>query len=121
MVKFRFQDLDIWKNSIEISEQIFDISDTLERQHLYRWAEQLRAAGLSVSNNIAEGSGSFSKKEFIQYLNFSRRSVFETANILIILMNREIIDTHALNLLLDGLDHLSRQITNFQNSLKTKN
>jgi hypothetical protein len=29
---------------------------------LYRYAEQLRAAGLSISNNIAEGSGSVHKQ-----------------------------------------------------------
>ena len=67
MVKFRFQDLEIWKLAIKIANNLFDIADELERKHLYRFAEQLRAAGMSMSNNIAEGSGSFSGKDFANF------------------------------------------------------
>lgn len=50
-VKFRFQDLEIWKLAIEIANELFDIADELEKRKLYRFAEQLRAAGMSMSNN----------------------------------------------------------------------
>jgi four helix bundle protein len=73
---FRFQKLEIWKNAVEIGIELFDIADDLDKRHLHRFAEQLRAAGLSMSNNIAEGSGSISKKEFRQFLNVARRSTF---------------------------------------------
>jgi len=42
MVKFRFQDLQIWQMSIEIADELFDIADELEKKKLYRFAEQLR-------------------------------------------------------------------------------
>lgn len=51
MSRFRFQDLEIWQASIEIADKLFDIADELEKNHLYRFAEQLRAAGMSMSNN----------------------------------------------------------------------
>ena len=54
MVKFRFQDLKIWQSAIEIANDLFDIADDLDKRRLYRWAEQLRASGMSMSNNIAE-------------------------------------------------------------------
>ena len=73
MAKFRFQDLDIWKEAIEIGDKLFEIADTLEAKKLYRFADQLRGAGMSMSNNIAEGSGSISKNEFKQFLNIARR------------------------------------------------
>ena len=118
MVKFRFQDLKIWQLAIEIANELFEIADTLEAKRLYRFAEQLRGAGMSMSNNIAEGSGSSSKKEFAQFLNIARRSTFENANILILLQMRDLLQKEALNKHLDRLDHLCRQITNFQKSLK---
>ena len=118
MVKFRFQDLEIWQMAIEIANELFDIADDLDKKRLYRVAEQLRAAGISMSNNIAEGSGSSSKKEFNQFLNFARRSTFENANILIILQMRKLIERDTLERLLDRLDHLCRKITNFQKTLK---
>jgi four helix bundle protein len=118
MIKFRFQDLKIWQLAIEIADELFEIADGLDRKRLYRFAEQLRGAGMSVSNNIAEGSGSSSKKEFKQFLNMARRSTYENANILFLLGKRNLISEEYLNKLLDQLDHLCRQITNFQNSLK---
>jgi four helix bundle protein len=118
MVKFRFQDLKIWQLAIQIADELFDIADKLENKRLYRFAEQLRGAGMSMCNNISEGSGSTSKKEFIQFLNIARRSTFENANILILLEMRKLISTEALDKLLDHLDHLCRQITNFQKSLR---
>ena len=118
MVKFRFQDLKIWQLAIEIADELFDLADELENRKLYRFAEQLRASGMSMSNNIAEGSGSSSKKEFIQFLNVARRSTFENANILILLHRRKLVSQEELDRLLNRLDHLCRQITNFQSSLR---
>ena len=118
MAKFRFQDLKIWQLAIEIANELFDIADELEKRKLFRFAEQLRASGMSMSNNIAEGSGSSSKKEFIQFLNIARRSTFENANILILLRMRGLISEKNLENLLDDLDKLCRQITNFQRTLK---
>jgi len=120
MVKFRFQDLRIWQLSIEIADQLFDIADNLEERKLYRFAEQLRGAGMSMSNNIAEGSGSDSKKEFRQFLNIAKRSTFENANILILLFKRNLISEKRLNDLLTELDSLCRQITSFQKALNKK-
>ena len=118
MVKFRFQDLRIWQLAIEIADQLFDIADELEKKRLYRFAEQLRGAGMSMPNNISEGSGSSSKKEFIQFLNIARRSTFENANILILLQRRSLLSKEVMDKLLEQLDSLCRQITSFQNTLK---
>jgi four helix bundle protein len=118
MTKFRFQDLIIWQLAIEIADQLFDIADALEQKRLYKFSEQLRGAGMSMSNNIAEGSGSSSKKEFKQFLNIARRSTFENANILILLQKRNLITKESLDNLLIKLDRLCRQITNFQGAMR---
>ena len=118
MAKFRFQDLKIWQLAIEIANELFDIADELEKKKLFRFAEQLRASGMSMSNNIAEGSGSDSKKDFSKFLNIARRSTFENANVSIILNMRKLISEETRDSLLDRLDQLCRQITSFQKTLK---
>jgi len=72
MIKFRFENLEIWQRSVDIARKLFKIADSLETKKLYRFADQLRGAGLSMPNNIAEGSGSTSEKEFINFLNIER-------------------------------------------------
>ena len=76
---------------------------------------------MSMSNNIAEGSGSSSAKEFSQFLNIAKRSTFENANILILLQLRELITPEVRIRLCERLDHLCRKITNFQKTLGRKN
>jgi four helix bundle protein len=56
----------------------------LEEKRRYRFAGQLRRSGLSMPNNIAEGAGSTSKREFAQFLNIARRSTFEMASLVMI-------------------------------------
>jgi len=116
--KFRFEDLEIWKLAIEIARILFDIADELEKKKLFRFAEKLRGAGLSMPNNIAEGSGSTSKKEFIQFLNIARRSTFENANMLIIFARRKLVSDGLKDDILLKLDLLCRKITLFQRSLR---
>jgi len=70
-----------------------------------------------MSNNIAEGSGSSSTKEFKQFLNIARRSTFENANILILLNKISLLSEKSLDSILKRLDALCRQITSFSNSL----
>lgn len=117
-MKFRFEDLEIWKLVIEIAEILFNIADGLEQRRLYRFAEQLRGAGISMPNNIAEGSGSISKKEFINFLNMARRSTFENANMVIIFNRRSLISDDLSKNVLEKLDILCRKITAFQRTLR---
>jgi four helix bundle protein len=104
--------------AIELGDKLFDIADMLEQKRLYRFADQVRGSGMSMSNNIAEGSGGPSDKEFGRFLDISRRSTFENANIAIILFRRKLIDEKTQNELLEGFDHLSRRITSFKQTLK---
>ncbi|SHF93468.1 four helix bundle protein [Mariniphaga anaerophila] len=121
MAHFRFMDLDIWKKSIEINDRLFDLADKFSDAKSFRVAEQLRGASLSISNNIAEGSGSFSDKDFANFLNIARRSVFETANISFVAFKRNFIDKKELDQILDDLDLLSRKITNFRKTVLKNN
>jgi four helix bundle protein len=117
MEYFRFENMDIWKDAIALSDKLFDYSDKAEDRRFFRFAEQLRAATMSISNNIAEGSGSFSDREFSSYLNIARRSVFECANILHIFFRRKIISAEEKTSIYLELISLSKRITNFRKSI----
>ena len=117
MSTFRFEDFKIWQKSIEIADELFDIADKVNNEKLFRFAEQLRGAAMSISNNIAEGSGSYSDKDFANYLAIARKSVFECANILVIFQRRNLITIEVKELLFNRLAVLSSQITNFRSPL----
>jgi four helix bundle protein len=114
---WRFEDLEIWNKAADLAVKFHRIAERLDRRRLYRYAEQLRAAGLSLSNNIAEGSGSTHKQEFVQFLNITRRSLFEDASMLLIFERLGLIETAEIDELLWDCDEESRKITNFSRVL----
>ena len=117
MSSFRFMNLEVWKDSIELNDTLFDLADAFVEARSYKVAEQLRGASLSISNNIAEGSGSFSNKDFAHFLNISRRSVFETANISFVAYRRKFINKDQLDQIINQLDILSRKLTSLRKSI----
>lgn len=116
--RFRFQDLTIWQDSIQIAHHLADIADELEKKKLFRYAEQLRGAALSVSNNIAEGSGSASSKDFANFLNIAKRSAFELANMAIFFSQRGYFPEGEADQVLEALDHECRKIESFRKTLQ---
>ncbi len=118
MSDFRFKDSTIWKDSIEIMDQLFEFSNRIKDQRYFRFAEQLCAAALSISNNIAEGSGSTSTRDFVKFLNYARRSAYECANMTYIFERYKFITTKEREDIDEKLRKLSAQIISFKNTLK---
>lgn len=82
MADFGFKRLVIWQEASKIGKDLFLLALHLETHKHFGFGEQLKRASLSISNNIAEGSGACSNKEFIRFLNYSKRSAYECANII---------------------------------------
>jgi four helix bundle protein len=118
--QFRFQELEIWKRAAQFSSLLFRLADKLDERRLYRFAEQLRAAVLSITNNIAEGSGSISRVDFANFLNTARRSTFEVANILFLLSENSYIEEADLEQIISELEQKSRMILAFIRTLRSQ-
>jgi four helix bundle protein len=114
---WRFEDLQIWNSARDLAVDFHNVAAGLDRRRFYRYAEQLRAAGLSLPNNIAEGCGSSHRQEFVQFLNIARRSLFEDASMLLVFEKLGLVKEPETDQLLWDCDSLSRGITNFSRSL----
>ena len=96
------------------------IADRLDKRSLYRYAEQLRAAGLSISSNIAERSCTTHNQEVIQFPNITRRSLFEDASMLQVFARLGLLENTEVDELLWDCDDASRKITSFSRTLWTQ-
>jgi len=47
-VDFRFEQLEIWKEAMSMSNELFDIAEKAEELKKFRFAEQLNGAVLSI-------------------------------------------------------------------------
>lgn len=116
-ISFRFQGLEIWRRAAAIRKNLFLLAEALDKRKYFRFAEQLRAATLSITNNIAEGSGSNSRRDFANFLNSSRRSVFDVVNMLLLFVDQGYLDKAEVEQLLPALEEESRMLIGFMRKL----
>src|SRR2546428_9557381 len=118
--QFRFQELEIWKRAAKFSPFLFQLAGQLDKRRFFRFAAQRRAAVLSITNNIAEGSGSVSRIDFANFLNTARRSTFEVANILFLLSKNGYISKTDVKNIIAELEEESRMIFAFIRTLRSQ-
>lgn len=117
MAKFRFEDLEIWKEAIRLASIFFQIANQMEEKKLWRFADQLRGVGMSIPNNIAESTGTNMVGEEKQLLRYAKRECYEGANIMVILYNESHVSLELKNEIFERLDVLNKRIQAYSNSL----
>jgi four helix bundle protein len=116
---FRFESLEIWNDAINFGLRVYDVTDIFPKHELFGLTSQLRraAAAVSISSNIAEGSGCSSTRGFCNYLDISIRSTLETISQLQIAKRRGYIDDETYRNLYDEAEILIKKIRSFKKSL----
>ncbi|MDD5226372.1 MAG: four helix bundle protein [Candidatus Omnitrophica bacterium] len=78
----RFEDLPVWKDSVTLAVSIFKATRGKRFVGFGDIANQIQRAGLSVSNNIAEGFERGTTQELLSFLYYARGSAGEVRSIL---------------------------------------
>ena len=103
----RFEDIPIWKNGVKLAAGIFRMTTDKRFRGLGDIANQVQRAGLSVSNNIAEGFERGTTQDLISFLYYARGSAGEVRSILSV-MER-----------LDDFTDLKSEISNLKSSAES--
>lgn len=72
-----FRDLEAYKEGKVLVKETYRLLKQFPKEEQYAMCDQLRRAVVSVTSNIAEGSGRFSTKEKIHFLEISYGSLME--------------------------------------------
>ncbi len=84
-----FKDLIVWQKGIELVNEIYKVTKHFPKEELYGLISQIRRAAISVPTNVAEGWGRGTTKNYIQFLEISRGSLYELNTLIIISTNQE--------------------------------
>lgn len=79
-----FKNLKVWQQEIKVVIDIYKVSTNFPHEELYGLTSQMRRSAISISSNIAEGSGRNSDKDFYRFLDISLGSSFELETQIII-------------------------------------
>jgi len=120
-MKFGYEDLDVWNKATEFAVKVIELVENISthRKH-YRLLEQVEASSASISMNIAEGKGRFSKKEFAQFLYISRGSLYETMTLLEIFRRMKWISDRSYSTLETDGKQIASMLKGLINSISTK-
>ena len=69
--------LEVWRDSMELVEMIYEISGTFPDSERFGLTSQIRRAAVSVPSNIAEGAARRSTPEYLRFLSIARGSLSE--------------------------------------------
>jgi four helix bundle protein len=77
----RFEDLHCWQEARELVRLVYAGTNVGLFKRDFEMKGQIRRAAISVMNNIAEGFGRMSKRDFIRFLEISQTSANEVKSI----------------------------------------
>jgi len=116
----KFEELEIWKLSLKITKEIYDLTSKKEFSKDFSLRDQVRKAIISVSSNIVEGFEKNNNNEFIRFLKISKGSVGEVRNQLYIALAVGYTTKEEFKKLNEELESLAGQIGGFVQYLEKK-
>lgn len=72
-----FKKLLIWQKAMNLTVEIYKLTDKLPAEEKYGLISQMRRSSVSIPSNIAEGYGRYSDPELSHFLRIARGSLYE--------------------------------------------
>ena len=102
----RFEDLECWKAARELVNYVYDLCEKPGLSKDFDTKSQIKRASVSCMNNIAEGFGRYSRKEFIRFLDISQSSGMEVRSMSYVLLDRKYINQQEFETLYEKANRL---------------
>ena len=115
-----YQDLNVWKNGIEIVKSVYIISSSFPKEEMYGLSSQMKRSAISIPSNIAEGHGRDSLKEYVRFVSIALGSLAELQTQLFIALELKFIDEIKYKELMEFGNITGRMLKKLQQSLKAK-
>jgi four helix bundle protein len=116
--RFRFEKLEVWQEARTANRVSYNLARRFPKHETFALASQVRRAAISISSNIAEGSGRNSDKDFAHFLEQAYGSLMETASLFYLALDEGYISEADLDPLFEKLETLARRIASPNGSLQ---
>jgi four helix bundle protein len=103
---------------LDIAANTFKFTQTLPSQERYGLCQQMTKAAVSISSNIAEGSGRTSSKDYHRFIEISLGSSFELETQLLISQALAYGNHELREQILKDIDEEQKMLLSFMSKLK---
>ena len=113
---FRFERLQVWRKAIDLYDSTDRTVQEVPEEFRFSLTDQIRRAALSVSSNIAEGSGRETAREARHFYTMAKASVFELVSLITICQRRHLISEDRFREMYTSAEEISKMLTGLKRS-----
>lgn len=114
---YSFEKLEVWKIAREYVKKIYELTLKFSNTEKFGLTQQIQRAAVSVSSNIAEGSGRTSPKEQKHFVEIAYGSLMETFSQLYLAYDLGYIDDNDLAEIKPLINNIAAQLCNLRKSI----
>ena len=115
----RFEDIEVWQMGRKLCQDIFALAGQGGLNRDFSLKDQIFRSSGSIMDNIAEGFDAGSNREFIRFLNYSKRSSTEVRSQLYRILDRQYCDQSVFEALYSQTASIRSKIGAFINYLES--
>ncbi|MFL5551852.1 MAG: four helix bundle protein [Gemmatimonadaceae bacterium] len=112
-----YRDLRVWNLAVELTLEVYRVTEAFPRSEQFGLTAQLRRAAVSVASNIAEGHARSTRGEYRNSLSTARGSTIEVEVQLFLAEQIGFVQTPTLIKARQHCDSISRMITTLKRAL----
>lgn len=114
----KLKELKVWQKSIDVAIGIYTLTKKFPSEEKFGLVSQMNRCSVSISSNIAEGSGRSSRKEFNQFLSIANGSAFELETQLLISSRLNYVSEIDYTSMNTKIEEIQKMIYGLQSALK---
>lgn len=114
---FKFESLEIWQESVKFISEIYKLTKNFPNWETFSLTSQLNRAAISISLNVAEGSGRGSKIDFRRFIQIAIGSLNEVVTCIYIAQDQNYITKIEFEKTYKRCEQLSKMLYGFVNYL----
>ena len=113
-----FRELKVWQKTRSFTKEMYYLLKKYPADEKFALVSQMKRATISISSNIAEGSGRYTDKDFARFLDIALGSAYEIENQLILSNDLEFINNSDLNEFVNKIQEIEKMISGLIKSIR---
>jgi four helix bundle protein len=114
---FRFEKLDVWHRAIALADEVYSITRSFPDEERFGLISQMRRSSVSVSSNVAEGSGRISDKDFGRFVEMAYSSLMEVVSEAFIARRQRLLAPSEFKQLYTIAEEIARMLSSLRSKL----
>ncbi len=113
---YSFEKLTVWQRARKLSVVIYKTTREFPKEELFGLTSQMRRCAVSISSNIAEGTGRHSAKDKARFTEIAYGSALELLNQMILSNDLEFISNETYNEVRSEIDEITAMLDSLYKS-----